>query len=153
MIGSGASLTNIGTVFLGNIPIGPTASQYSLGNLDLSNYKQVFVTTNNLRTGPNTNLSFANILGDQSTSNKFSVTTVGTQYVSGVATIDLNTGLMFDTIFVRDGSVLGSPVPLGTATLAGNVGPTQITTATTRIYAYLSGLETRSGNISLYGIR
>lgn len=149
-------------VSLGTITFSGTGSQFSLTGLTLTPYKQLYMVLSNVLIANAQSFSVSNTTGNQVANNGFTTGTT-TQYYSGNLTIDLNTGLISavfgdktnSNVLVRNTTALTLPIPLGTSLSYTNYnfGTTALGTASSIVYVFITGTATKSGTITIYGVR
>lgn len=157
-----ASLVTLGTITFSGTG---TGTQHSLSGLTLTFYKMLFIQFNGVGLGGNSagSISFANTTGDQSTNNKITMGTAGTQNILyGGFYIDLLSGVTGNLkngglSILTSGTVASVPIALGTSLSggSGSDGPTGLSTSSTTLYVYMSSTNslTRIGTLTVYGVR
>lgn len=156
-----ASTAPGGMTSLGTITLSGTANQFSLGSLTLTSYKYLYCVVKGLgsTTAPGFNVSLSNATGDQYAAT--GITAGASIYFYGVLQIDLTSGLLLaqgsgaSGIVSTTSSATAFPMPLATVYTSGYswYGPTAIGTATTTMYLYITSAGTKSGTVTVYGVK
>lgn len=138
---------------LGTITLSGTGNQFSLTGLNLTSYKQLYITFN-CTFGVSSDTSITNVTGDQTALVTIAKCGAANAYAGGFLWIDLLTGFNYQGQTSIKSTPVTFPVSIGAALGGGTTqGGTGITTATTTIYSYTTNTATKSGTITIYGVK
>ena len=148
-----ANAYSVSHSLVGTITLSGTGNQFSLTNVNLTIYRQLYGVFNYLA-GATTNPSISNVVGDQQAYNYLSKHGAANSYGIGNFWIDLYTGFLYSAYALVSSTASASPLVLGTGVSGPPlIGPTGIGNSTTTIYLYVPGAATKSGTVTIYGVK